>query len=285
MIRLPEKQIIVNNVNQLSALKFDSSGTYVDIVTPNGTTDGFHLLGFLGPIAFGKLKAYSGNTRIKSQVAVAAVKQIATFTPAAVVGAAAGEVFRLVWDSLDKTPTEFQNVPLEKRYQVSINLANNATAIQVGTAIHNAINADKNAPVTSSVNGGTGVVTLTAKDENISFVLYTKPAAQGGLITGTFAVTTPATKGINTYDQLKSINWAKNLDFDQNVEYFPEYGATYKSYKFIFKNTGFVASPDIAGAVAPADGSEVEVCIWVKTGLALITTLDLIVTDANGALA
>ncbi len=283
MIRIPEKQIIINNANQISVLKKDGSGAYTDITTP-ATTDGFILLGFLGPVAFGDLKAYSGNTRIKAEAAVAPAKQVATFTPAAVTGNATGENLRLVWDSLDKTPTEFQNQPLEKIVQLGT-VVNNATAIQVGTAIGAAINADKNAPVTAAVNGGTGVVTLTAKDTNVTFRLYTKPTAQGGLVTGTWAVTTPATKGINNYDNLKNINWAKNLDFDRNVEYFPEYGATYKSYKFIVKNTGFVASPDIAGAVPPANGSEVEIQLWVKTGLSTITTLDLIVADANGALA
>lgn len=281
MIRIPEKQIIINNANQIVILKKDGSGAYVDIVTP-AKADGFILQGFLGPVEFQNLKEYATNVRIKSQVAAAAVKQTATFTANAVVGSAANEPFRIVWDSLDKTPTEFQNVPLEMRYQVSDTLANNATAIAVATAIVNAINANKNSPVTAS-SGGTAVVTMVAKEENISFKLYTKPASQGGLITGAFAVTVAPTKGINTYDALKSINWAKNMDFDRNVEYFPEFGATYKSYKFILKSLGFTASPDIAGAL-PAT-AETEFQLWVKTGLSLITTLDLIVADANGALA
>lgn len=286
MIRIPEKQIIVNNVNQVRALKYDKSATYIDIVTPAAATDGFALEGFTEPVLFKNLKAWDGaNLRIKAQAAVAAAKQVATFTTNAVVGSALGEPFRIVWDSADKTPTEFQNQPLEKHFQVSIDPANvpvNATAIQIANSMVAAINADKYAPVIAA-NGGTAVITLTAKNFNESFKLYTKPASQGGLITGTFAVTTPVTRGINTYDELKSINWATGLDFDRNVEYFPEYLATYKSYKFIIQSTGFMKDANVANAQAPI--SETECQLWVKTGLALITTLDLIIADANGALA
>lgn len=281
MFRIPEKQIIINQVSQMRVLNLAGSGTYTDITTP-ATTDGFYLEGFLQPVLFSKLKLYATNLRIKAEVAVAPVAQTATFVCNAVTGAAAGEPFRIVYDSLDKTPTEYQNVPIEKHYQVSVNLAVNATAIATATAIVAAINADKNSPVTAS-NGGTATVTLVAKNTNMSFVLYTKPVSQGGLITGTFTVTVAPTKGINNYDNLKNINWAKNLDFDRNVEFFPEYGATYKSYKFIIQSTGFMASPDVAGGVPPT--SETEIQLWIKTGLALITTMDLVVADANGALA
>lgn len=283
IFRLPEKQLIVNQAGQLRILNGAASATYTDIATP-ATTDGFVLEGFhFGPILLGNLKPYSGNTRIKAEAAVAAAAQVATFVANAVTGAAAGEPFRIVFDSLDKTPVEFQNQPLEKHYQVSVDLANNATAAQVATAITNAINADKNSPVTASVN--TATVTLTAKTTGFTFRLYTKPTSQGGLITGTWTVTTPATKGINTYDNLKNINWAKNLDFDRNVEYFPEYGATYKSYKFVVRSTGPVSAggTEVVGQAAPV--SETEFQLWIKTGLTLITTMDLVVADANGALA
>jgi hypothetical protein len=287
MFRIPEKQIIVNNTAQIRILNAAGSGVYTDIATP-ATTDGFQLEGFLQTVLFGNLKPYTGNIRIKAEVAVAPVVQIATFTANAVTGNAQGEPFIIRYDSLDKTPTEFQNVPLEKHYQLSVNPANipaaSATAIQVATSIVAAINADKNAPVTAA-NGGTAVVTLTAKRTGFSFVLYPKPGNQGGLVTGTFAVTQVPTKGINQYDNLKNINWAKNLDFDRNVEYFPQYGATYKSYKFIIRSTPPAVAGSVNQANAVAPQSETEIQLWIQTGSSLITTMDLVVADANVALA
>jgi hypothetical protein len=288
MFRIPEKQMIVNAASQLRVLKYDTTGTYVDIATPAAATDGFFLEGFAQPILFKNLKAYDGaNLRIKAQAAVAAAKQVATFTCNAVVGNAAGETFRILWDSIDKTPTEFQNVPLEKRYQVSTkaaNVPNNATAIQIATAIVASINADKNAPVTAA-NGGTAVVTLTAKDAGIIFTLYPKDPAQAGLITGTFAVTTPASNGVNNYDNIKSINWANNVDFDRNAEYFPAFGATYKSYKFVLNSTPLQGAGGIDLTSVIPNNSLTEFQLWIQTGLTLITTMDLVVADANGALA
>jgi len=284
MFKRPSKQLIINSQNQVEFLKYDGSGTYVNIGGPSLATDGFFLRGFLQPILFGSLKAVVSTTLIKSTAGAAGNKQIATFACNAVTGDCSSENFQLQYVSLKLSPTEYQNQPLWKHYQVSATMPLNATAAQVAAQIALAITTDKNAPVTATALSTT--VTITAKESNVSFLLVPTPAVRGGLITGTFTVTTAPTADIGTYDDLKNINWAKSsptgpLNFDQNAEVFPVNGQTYKGYRFILKGTPFNASELIPSLEPGTVDSDVR--IWIANGLTAQTTMDLIVTNANAA--
>lgn len=284
MFKHPSKQIIINSASQVEFLKYDGSATYTDIVSPSLATDGFFLRGFLQPILFGSLKAVVSTTLIKAVAGAAGNKQVATFVTNAVTGDCSSENFIIQYVSLKLSPTEYQNQPLIKHYQVSATMALNATNAQVATAIAAAITADKNAPVTAAAVSNT--VTITAKESGVEFILVPTPANRGGLITGTFTVTTAPTVDIGTYDDLKNINWAKGtptgpLLFDQNAEYFPQFGQTYKSYRFILKGTPFNSS-ELIPSLEPGTVDR-EVRLWIANGLTAQTTMDLIVADANTA--
>lgn len=283
MFRLPQKQLIVNSATQLRVLKYDGSATYIDIVSPALATDGFFLEGFLQPLLFGSLKAVVSTTLIKAVAGAAGSAQVATWVINAVTGGdASGEDFQLVYQHLKLSPVENQNQPLMKHYQVSATLGSNPTAVNTAIAIAAAINADKNCPVTVSRSSAT--LTFTAKEAGVAFTLYNKAPVRGGLITAAFTVTTVPTLDIGTYDDLKNINWSKNVDFDRNAEFFPVYGQTYKSYRFIIKSTPFMPSGNNVASEAPrANSAESEVRLWIANGLTLQTTMDLVVADANAA--
>lgn len=284
MFKAPIKQLIINSASQVEFLKYDGSATYVDIVSPQKATDGFFLRGFLQPILFGSLKAVVSTTLIYAQAGAAGAKQVATFACNAVTGDCSSENFIIRYVSLKLSPTEYQNQPLLKHYQVSASMPLNATAAQVATQIALAITTDKNSPVTATALSTT--VTITAKESGVEFLLVPTPTNRGGLITGTFTVTTAPTVDIGTYDDLKNINWAKSsntgpLLFDQNAEYFPVFGQTYKSYRFITKGTPFNSS-ELIPSLEPGIVDR-EVRIWIANGLTAQTTMDLIVADANAA--
>ncbi len=280
MFRLPIKDIIINSATQLRILKYDGSATYIDIASPLLASDGFYLEGFLQPILFGSLKPVVGSTLIKAVAASAGVKQVATYIANAVTGGdASGEQFTIVYEGLKLSGVEYQNQPLQKHYGVSATLGSNPSAVSVATSMQAAINADPNSPVTVSRSSAT--LTLTAKEVGVKFALYNTASVRGGLISGTFAVTVVPTNPIGTYDDLKNINWAANVDFDRNAEYFPVYGGSYKSYRFILKSTPFNQS-DLVPSQKPTE-VDTEFRLWIADGLTLQTTMDLVVADANVA--
>lgn len=118
MFKIPVKEIIVNDDAQVRVLEGD--GTTYATGVPSGSK--FRLEGFSDYIATTDLVVQSGTTRIMKQLAVAATGQTTTVTiPDGTYGAAGKETIytlRAIWDSLDKTPTEFQNIPLEKIIQI-----------------------------------------------------------------------------------------------------------------------------------------------------------------------
>lgn len=289
MFRIPQKQLIINSASQLRILKYDGSATYIDIASPLLASDGFFLEGFLQPVLFGSLQAVVSTTLIKATAGAAGAAQVATFTTnAGLAGVdASSENFRIVYQSMKLSPVEYQNQPIEKHYQVSTTLGIAATANNTATAIKNAIAADKNSPVTATV--GTNVVTMTAKEAGVTFTLYVTPAARGGAMTGTFAVTTPATLDVNTYEDLKSKNWSKGdhlgqYDVDRDAEAFPLFGTTYKSYRFILKSTPLMSTNLlIPSEKAVVNSVQTEFMLFIANGLTLQTTMDLVVADANTA--
>lgn len=289
MFRIPQKQLIVNSASQLRILKYDGSATYIDIASPLLASDGFYLEGFLQPLLFGSLAPVVSTTLITAVAGSTGTKSISTFTCNAIVGNAAGENFVLTYNSLKLSPVDYQNQPLKKHYQLSATLANNATAIQAATAIVNAINADGVAAPVTAANGGTAVVTLTAKEAGVDILLTPTPAVAGGLMTGVYAVTTPPTVDINTYEELKNVNWVKgdalgSFDFDRHAEIFPVAGQTYKSYRFIIKSTPLMSTNLLVpGEKAAVNSIQTEIKLWIANGLTHQTTMDLVVADANTA--
>lgn len=266
MFEIPVKEIIVNEDTQAILLEDDGTA-YADNDVVGASSGGFIIDGWL-PLTLGsELVALYGNMRIIKTATSAAVAQIATYLVTS-TSAVADSEFRVVAQGLDLTPTEFQNRSVEKRYQIPVN----SSAATIATAIAAAINADTYAAVTASVNSAT--VTLTAKTAGIQFWLYSTD------ISGTFTVTTPAALGVGTYDHLKNINWAKNVDFDRNAEWFPRKGATYNIYYFRVKklnadggNLQFPSSERLSNVQ--------DFRIYARVGTTFNTAMDLLDDDCN----
>jgi hypothetical protein len=265
MLKLPVKEIIVNKDSQVRLLEDDGTAYAAADATPSA--GGFILEGYLSLTLGSQLVLLKAATRIIKDATAAGVAQIATFTVSS-TSALKGDVFRIVSTSMDLTPTQYQNRDVEERYQLS---SDQSSAANLAAHIRDTINANKNSKVTASAAGA--VVTITHKEKGVTFGFFSSK------ILGAFAITTPAALPVNTYDTLKNRNWATNLDFDRNVEYFPEYGATYVSYYFEVDRAGFVG-----GQTVPSEKnvtSRTGYRLYVKTGSALITALDLLVTDMN----
>lgn len=290
MFKIPVKQIIVNKDSQVRLLEDDGTAYAAADATPSA--GGFILEGFLGLTLGSKLVLQKAATRIIKDTAVAGVAEIAayTFTSAAI---AAGEAFRITVESLDLTPTEFQNINIEKRYQASSAKATIATVV---AHIAATINADENSPVTAyagfnnvtPAQDDTDVLVLVAKQkgQKINFYAagqtFTKAAAGVTVYhtaEDTSVVTVAPALPVSTYDSIKNSDWAKNVDFDRNVEFAPEYGAEYTAYYFEVDSTGVNGSQTIAGGKALE--SRTGFRLYVKEGLTLETALNLLVTDMN----
>ena len=274
--KLPVFQMIVNNDDQ-AVLKADKAGTITDYgaltdLLPGTAGHLFKLEREFPWIDVTNLQLLAAATRVKKEVWATAVKQIATMTITAAAGGKKGDVFRLVTNSFDKTPTAYQNIPLEKRYQLHVDCAD-ATA--VGASIAAVINADENSPVTAVA--AAGVVTLTQKNFREYTAAYVGDNADGW--TSAWAVTTPATDWINDYENLKNYQWVTDLDFDRNAEYFPEKGAKYNSYYFKFDWTQDTGGHTVPGQKATT--GESTAIVYVKQGIALDTALDALATDMN----
>ena len=299
MHNLAVKDIIVNDDAQV-VLKEDDGTAYVTAdATPSA--GGFILEGFLSNIILGsQLELLRSATRIIKDTPSAGVAEIKAYTIAVTTGFKKGDIFRITVDSLDLTPTEFQNREVEKRYQLSSDCA---TAVLLIAELVKTINGDPNAQVTAYA-GFTNVT--PSQDDSAKLVLVAKKVGQTfnffysnkttgvGTVTAvaltttvyhtaedTSAVTINAALPLNTYDYLKNINWAKNVDFDRNVNWFPLPGISYNSYYF-----------EVNGTVHPSTGNDpipnekrntakYGVKVWVKTGLTLDTALTALTANMN----
>lgn len=266
---IPVKEIIVNDDAQVRLLEDDGTVYAAADCTPSA--GGFVLEGFLSMILGSKLVLLAAATRIRKEVPVAAVTELKSYVLTDVAGSA-DSVFRIVYEDLN-FQSEYQNQPLEKRYQISSDWAAVDT---LGAAIAAAINADKYAPVTAAYTAATDTLLVTAKRAGVKFSIYssdiTLPAATGE---------TKAALGINIYDSVKNANWARNVEIDRTLNYVPLPGVTYNLYYFEFDSDS-VAS--LGGLQVPSvipGSSRNAVKLWVKDGLTLEAKLDLLVTDVN----
>jgi hypothetical protein len=274
MFNIAEKQIIVNSDEQIALLNGDPGiGTVGAAYTDGHVTavgHAFVLEGFLHKNIL--VSDLVGGT-ITAQAAVAAVKQVATYTVTA-TAANVGDTFRLVFESVDYASVEYQNFPVSKIYQIGSGVALDSAA-NIAQAIKNAIDADQDSMCTVSI--ATAVLTFTVKETGIKMNLYVDPVLSD--IAGTFAVTTPAAVGINTYDALKNIEWSKNLDFDRNQEWQPLKGVNYTKYTFSITSSGFVPEGNNVPNV-PVPVSTTSFCMWVAPNAATFkAALDLLIAD------
>jgi len=261
---IPIKQLIANKDNQI-------------VVTTSGPLAGavgqFTLAGFLSSVQASQLEILPDGDRMRVTPFAAAVQHAieVTFT----TGAADGDVFKVQTDSLDLTPTEYQNQPVEKRYQLPLCADATATA----TAAAAAINADPHALVIASHSAG--VLTLGAKSITYFILAYASESNVTLLPAGvTNAVTVQGTLGTGTYDTLKNIEFAKNVDFDRNAEYYPARGGEYNQY---YWEVNWI-TVDLGGhdvpSLLPASG-RTAFQIWAVDGGAVDTALDAIATAVN----
>lgn len=297
--KLPVFQYIINEDFQ-AVLKADKAGTISDYAAgtdldPTLATHLFRLEGEHDWVPANKLQLLAAATRVRKQVWATAVKGVRAYTVTSTT-VAAGDVFRIVSTSLDKTPTSFQNIPLEKRYQFSAAQTSVADVITNMVAV---INADPNAPVVAyaGFNNATPAqddsdkIVLVAKNFREDVDLY--PSIDGGLAVTAVANgttvyhtaedtsddTTDAVDWVNDYENLKNKQWVADLDFDRNAEYFPQKGAKYNSY---FYKVDW--EQDTGGHTVPGQKAvtgESTFIIYVKQGLALDTALDAMATDMN----
>lgn len=309
MFNIPRKEIIVNDDTQV-VLKGSTDGVtfsaYVAGTNLNPATAAHRVQmeGFLTNIPVTSLNLLASATRVRKKTGAAATVANAAWTVALVgTGPQQDDVVMLRMDSLDLTPTEFQNKGFEKRYQFSSAKTTVATIISHLVAT---INGDKYAPVVAWAGRNN---TSPSQDDSAKIVLIAKVAgrpitdligdfqslvnnctftrvADGttvyySTVDGTNVVTGQGTLAINTYDYLKNINWAKNFSIDQNLSWMPLPGVTYNSYYFevngtVLDNSGNGPIPnEVHGAVKTAYS------IFVKQGLTLDTALNEFLIDMN----
>jgi len=278
MFKIPEKQIIVNSDDQVRLLDDDGTAYVNGDVSAAGS--GFIIEGFLGPVLVSQIPNQTvyqngalNTVKINKEAAVQPTTHQITYQVTS-TSANAGDVFRLVFKSIDFAEVEYQNWPVTKMYQVSGTLS---SAILIATAMEAAINADKDSMVTVSRNSAT--LTLTAKDPSKTFKLFVDPILS--LIRGTTTVVTEATLGVHTYDYLKNIEWSKNLDFDRNQQWQPLKGVSYTMYNFKVNSTNFLPegnnTPNAAGGT-----STTEFKLWVSAAASTFkAAMDLLVGDIN----
>lgn len=286
MFQIPVKEIIVNADSQVVALEDDGTPYADNDIVGSTNTGGLILDGFLNEVIWCTATAAAAATARGGKGsyfngATGAAKMIRTAASAGTQGSAtyvltttscaAGTVFRLVEDTLDLTPVQYQNRPIEKRYQVS---SAQTTVDGVGAAIAAAINADPNAWATVSYTAGTDTLVVTSKKVgtriqlfSADYVLPTPTIVQGALPVG-------------TYDALKNINWAKNFSIDQNINWMPLPGSSYNSYYFEVVSPSITASYGNNPAANEVHNNQIYgVRLYVKSGLTLDTALNLVDGD------
>lgn len=326
MFNIPVKEIIVNSDSQVVAQSQVTGRSpliqaYADNDIVGSTNTGALILeGFLNEPIWctstaattagfrgGKGSYFNGATgaaRMIRTAASAGVTAKVAYAITAASGAKAGDTYRVVTDSLDLTPTEYQNRPTEKRYQLSVDCAN---AGAIATELVARINADPKSQViaykgfnnASPAQDDSTKIVLVAKTAGVSVALYVGEFSVVGQTTysvsltksanaatvyhtaeDTSVTTSDAALPVGTYDALKNINWAKNFSIDQNINWMPLPGASYNTYYFE------VVSP--AGTLYP--GNDVNpnelhnnqvygVRLYVRSGLTLDTALNLVDGD------
>jgi hypothetical protein len=269
IFELPIKEIIVNSDSQVRLLEDDGTA-YADNDVVAGTSGGFILEGFHGLIMATELALLGTTLRIIKETQTAAAAEVTSYVLTG-ASAAADTVFRLTVDSLDLTPTVFQNKGYEKRYQIPVQ----TTIDGVGAAIAAAINADVNAPVVAGYTSGTDTLLITAKEAGQTINLYSED-----YVLPAKGTTTAASVGVNNYSNLKNIDWSKNFELDRTSAYYPLAGAEYTSYYFKTSKE----SPDGGDIGFPTSSKRTttqDFRLFVREGLTLETALNLLVGDAN----
>lgn len=269
MFKLPVKDIIVNDDAQVRLLEDDGTAYVTGDVTPSA--GGFILEGWSQLILGSALNLLAAATRIIKDVPSAGAAEITTYLLVTTT-AVADTVFRIVYSSLDLMPTEQQNQPLEKRYQIPVQ----TTVDGVGAALAAAINIDKYAPCVASYNAGTDTLTLTAKNKGVTLDLYSSD-----YVLPAKTITTPASLPVNTYDYLKNINWAKNFNIDRNLNWMPIPGNSYNSYYFevLSDSVADLGNDGVPSEVHGKTNSGYRV--WVKTGTALDSAMNVLTGNVN----
>lgn len=318
MFQIPVKEIIVNDDSQVRLLEDDGTA-YADNDVTN-TAGGFILEGFLNEIIWtaaaaagtardGKgsyVNPWSGTDKMVKISAAAGVVETTAFAITAANGAKKGDVYRIVHDSLDLTPTEFQNRPVEKRYQLGVDCANAGAIV---AALVAQINADPDALVTAyaGFNNATPAqddsakIVLVGKIAGVSVNLYVgeysvwdqttytvalAKSAVGATVYHTVEDTSVTTAApalpVGTYDALKNINWAKNFSIDQNINWMPLPGASYNTYYFEVRSQ--TLAQQLGGDPSPnllQNNQVYGVRLYVKSGLTLDSALTLLEADLN----
>jgi hypothetical protein len=316
---LPIKEIIVNDDSQVIALEDDGTA-YADNDIVADTSGGFILDGFINEILWasktaadangnkgGKnsyIRFWSGSDRMLKTAYNAGAAEIGAWLIATSGTAKAGDTYRVVVDSLELTPTEFQNRPTEKRYQLSVDCA---TAAAIVTELVARINADKYSQVTAYA--GFNNVT-PAQDDTAKIVLVPKKVGQTvGLYVGQYSVVDQATYLVSatkqaaattvyhtaedtsavtaaavlpkgTYDAVKNINWSKNFNIDVNLNWMPIPGANYNMYYFEVATQQLQSQSGSNPNLNEVAGEQVYgVRLYVKNGLTLDSALTLIEGD------
>lgn len=305
MFNIPVKEIIVNADSQVRLLASATGAAFDGSTNITPTSGGFILEGFLGPILGSQVQVLSGTTRIRKTAFSAGVTAKVAYAITAASGAKAGDTYRVVTDSLDLTPTEYQNRPTEKRYQLSVDCAN---AGAIATELVARINADPKSQViaykgfnnASPAQDDSTKIVLVAKTAGVSVALYVGEYSVVGQTTysvsltksanaatvyhtaeDTSVTTSDAALPVGTYDALKNINWAKNFDIDQNINWMPLPGGEYETYYFEVNGTvpATLGNDPIPNELH--NGTRFAVRLYVKNALALETALDFLVTDLN----
>jgi len=299
-LKIPLFQYLVNNDNQ-AVLKADKAGTISDYaggtnLLPGTATHLFRLEKELPWIKATQLVELESAVRVRKSVWVDAVEKIGAYTVVSTT-ASKGDVFRLVTNSLDLTPTVFQNIPTEKRYQLGSDCT---TKVEIVAAIVAAINADPDAPVTAVAGFDDSGGTTTQNDEDKVILLnknkreYTNMYVGGAdpftitalnvgtdvaYVANTAYTTVNASDYVNDYETLKNVQWVTDLHFDRNAEYYPEQGAKYNSYYFEVDWEQDTGGDSVPGQKAVTGNS--KFIVYVKQGTALDTAMDAFATDMN----
>jgi len=265
---IPVKQIIVNS---------DSQVDVIDGLTGiNDATGPFGISGFFNNLDASQLDVLpEGSIKVREVPAVAATAEDADFT--FTLGAAAGDVVIVRENSLDLTPTEFQNQDVDKRYQLPVC----ADAVATAVAAAAAINADPYAKVVATAPGA-GVLTLVAKETGSEFAVYTGES-NVTLLEPVAPVKDPdvvAVLGTGNYDTLKNINFSKNIEEDRNQEYFPKKGSTYTQHYFeVNWTTVDLGGQRVPSALAAAGKTAFQ--IWSVVGSATEIALKALTVKLN----
>ena len=156
--KLPVFQYVVNEDIQ-ATLKADKVGVITDYaagtnLVPSTATHLVRMEGEWDWFKVTQLQLLAAATRVRKEVWATAVKQISTLVVSDLT-ASLGDVFMIRTEGLDKIPTAYQNIPLEKRYQISKDIIDGVPQAQVTT-------------ITMSGTTGTLAVTLDG-------VLYSVP--------------------------------------------------------------------------------------------------------------